>query len=238
MQSMPWTEIDSARLADGDVMTLRRDGEAFEIRVGLYELMSSRNPVSERAMAALVTAQLGWAARTALIGGLGMGYTVRALLDAAPDAHITVAELIPKVVEWNRGPLADLAGRPLFDPRVTVFAGDVAEALRTRPAEFDVVLMDVDNGPEAVMFDSNRPLYGASGLALALTALVPGGVACFWAADPSPGFEITLENAAVASERHDIAVEGRIAHTLYLVRSAGPPKCPVSGACKPARRPI
>ncbi len=216
---MPWTEIDSARLPDGDVMTLRRDGAAFEIRVGLYELMSSRNPVSERAMAELVVARLGRPVRTALIGGLGLGYTVRALLDAAPDANVTVAELVPEVVDWNRGPLADLAGRPLEDSRVSVFAGDVAEALRA--SRFDVILMDVDNGPEAVMFDGNRPLYAANGLARTLVALAPGGIACFWAADPSPGFEAVLAAAAVAWERHDIAVESRVGHTLYLVRQDG-----------------
>lgn len=216
---MPWTEIDSARLPDGDVMTLRRNGAAFEIRVGLYELMSSRNPVSERAMAELVVARLGRPVKTALIGGLGLGYTVRALLDAAADARITVAELVPEVVAWNRGPLADLAGRPLEDARVSVFAGDVAEALRT--GKFDVILMDVDNGPEAVMFDGNQPLYAPDGLALTLSALVPGGIACFWAADPSPGFETVLAAAAVAWERHEIAVESRVGHTLYLVRQDG-----------------
>jgi Spermidine synthase len=216
---MPWTEIDSARLPDGDVMTLRRDGAAFEIRVGLYELMSSRNPVSERAMAALVVSRLGRPVRTALIGGLGLGYTVRALLDAAADARITVAELVPEVVAWNRGPLADLAGRPLEDARVSVFAGDVAGALRA--SRFDVILMDVDNGPEAVMFDGNRPLYAPDGLARTLAALAPGGIACFWAADPSPGFETVLAAAAVAWERHEIAVESRVGHTLYLVRQDG-----------------
>jgi spermidine synthase len=218
---MPWTEIDSARLPDGDVMTLRRNGAAFEIRVGLYELMSSRNPVSERMMAELVVARLGRPVGRALIGGLGLGYTVRALLDAAPDARITVAELVPEVVTWNRGPLASLAGRPLEDARVSVFAGDVAEALRTAPGGFDVILMDVDNGPEAVMFDGNRPLYAPDGLALTLAALAPDGIACFWAADPSPGFETLLAGAPVAWGRHDIAVESRVGHTLYLVRPGG-----------------
>lgn len=221
MDGMPWTEIDSARLPDGDVMTLRRNGAAFEIRVGLYELMSSRNPVSERAMAELVVSRLGRPVQTALIGGLGLGYTVRTLLDAAPNASITVAELVPEVVGWNRGPLADLAGRPLEDSRVSVFAGDVAEALRANPDGFDAILMDVDNGPEAVMFDGNRLLYAPDGLARTLAALAPGGIACFWAADPSPGFETLLAAALVASERHDIAVESRVGHTLYLVRQDG-----------------
>jgi spermidine synthase len=239
---MPWTKIDTATLPDGDVMTLRRNGDDFEIRIGLYELMSSRNPASEQAMAKLVTACLGRPVRHALIGGLGLGYTVRALLDeTGADTHVTVAELVPAVVTWNRGPLADLAGHPLDDPRVGVFAGDVAEALRANPGTYDVILLDVDNGPEAVMFDGNGLLYQPAGIALVRAALAPGGVLCVWAADPSPGFEARLQAAKIAAERHDLDVEGPVVHTLYLVREP-PAKMPegeaASGACKPARRPI
>lgn len=233
---MPFAEIDSAQLPGGDQLTLRRNGEDFEIRVGLYELMSSKNPVSERAMAALAVVRVPGVQRV-LIGGLGMGYTVRAMLDAC-EARITVAELVPAVVAWNRGPLAALAGRPLEDPRVDVFAGDVVEALRANPGAFDVILMDVDNGPEAVMFDRNRPLYTAEGLNLLQSGLAPGGVLAVWAADPSPHF------AAIAGqtcERVDVAVTASVTHTLYFVRPA-PAKMPealrTSGACKPARRPL
>jgi spermidine synthase len=243
---MPWTEIDSARLPDGEVMTLRQYGDDFEIRIGLYELMSSRNPASERALAEIVTARLGRPVRSALIGGLGLGYTLRALLDATgPDAAITVAELVPAVVRWNRGPLAALASHPLDDRRVTVFAGDVAAAMAASPGAYDVILLDVDNGPEAVMFAGNTGLYGRGGVDLAQGALTPGGIVSVWAADASPAFENVLENASVTVERHDISLAGRLCHTLYVIRpGAGsrlakmPEEKAASGACKAAQRSI
>jgi spermidine synthase len=233
--TMPWTELDHAVLDNGDVLTLRRDGPDFEIRVGLYELMSSKNPASERAMADMAVARARKVHRV-LIGGLGMGYTARAMLDVCgPEALVTVAELVPAVVAWNRGPLADLAGRPLEDPRLSVHIGDVAEALRA--GTFDVILLDVDNGPEAVLFEGNGALYTPCGLAAALAGLAPGGVLAVWAADPSPAFERV---AGPAVERADIAV-GSVTHTLYFLR-ATPAKMPegmsASSACKPARRPI
>lgn len=239
---MPWIEIDSARLPDGEVMTLRQNGDDFEIRVGLYELMSSRNPASERALAKLVVARLGRPVRTALIGGLGLGYTLRALLDVSgPDAAITVAELVPAVVGWNRGPLAALAGHPLDDKRVTVFAGDVAAAMAANPGGYDVILLDVDNGPEAVMFAGNNGLYARGGVDLAQGALAPGGIVSVWAADASPDFENVLKNASVTAERHDISLAGRLDHTLYVIRPGAAPghaKMPeekaASGACKAA----
>lgn len=239
---MAWREFDRTVLPDGEVMTLRRDGEAYEIRVGLYELMSSRDPASERAMAEIVTAALGRPLRTALIGGLGLGYTLRALLDAAPDAAVTVAELVPAVIAWNQGPLADLAGRPLDDPRVTVFAGDVAAALAENRHRFDVILLDVDNGPAAVMFAGNAGLYSAAGLALIRDALSAGGICCVWAADPSEDFEKALKTANFAVVRQEIAVADRLCHTLYVMRrqvrhrTAKMPKREVrSGACKAAQ---
>lgn len=234
---MPWTELDHAVLDNGDVLTLRRDGSEFEIRVGLYQLMSSKNPASERALAEMAVARAG-VVRRVLIGGLGMGYTARAMLDVCgAGARITVAELVPAVVKWNRGPLADLAAHPLDDPRVSIFAGDVAEALRANPGAFDVILLDVDNGPEAVMFDRNGALYTCGGLAEVLAGLAPGGVLAVWAADASPGFERV---AGPGCERSDVAV-GSVTHTLYFVRP-DPAKMPeavgASDACKAARRPI
>jgi spermidine synthase len=211
---MPWTELDTARLPNGEVMTLRQSGADFEIRVGLYELMSSKNPGSERAMAKLATARLGRSAGRVLIGGLGMGYTVRAMLDeSGPEARLTVAELVPQVIAWNRGPLAALAGHPLADPRVEVATGDVADIIRRHPGAFDIILMDVDNGPEAVMFDGNRPLYSADGLSRVMAGLTPGGVLALWAADPSPSFERAA--AGVRLDRTQVDVTG-IAHTIYL----------------------
>jgi spermidine synthase len=213
---MAWLELAQARLPNGDVLTLRRCGADFEIRCNLFELMSSRNPVSETALAQLTCA----GAARVLIGGLGMGYTLRAVLDQLdPNAAVTVAELVPEVIAWNRGPLAVLAGHPLDDRRVTVCEGDIAEVIRANPGTFDVILMDVDNGPEAVLFPANQVLYEAEGVELILSALRPGGVLGLWAADRSANFERVI--AGFPSERVDIGVLGNDgpAHTIYLVRA-------------------
>jgi len=216
-----WQELAQARLPGGDVLTLRSNGADFEIRCNLFELMSSRNPVSERALAEAACARLGTKAQI-LIGGLGMGYTVRAVLDRlGPEARITVAELVPEVIAWNRGPLAHLAVYPLDDARVTVCNADVAEVIRANPRGFDAVLMDVDNGPEAVLFPANRVLYTAEGVALTLTALRPDGVLALWSADASPDFEQAVETGGFRLERRDVDVPDKsgLAHTLYLVRA-------------------
>jgi spermidine synthase len=148
-----------------------------------------------------------------------MGYTLRAVLDQLDDdASITVAELVPEVIAWNRGPLAALAGNPLDDPRVMVCNGDIADVIRQNPGAFDVILMDVDNGPEAVLFPANQFLYGVTGVELILSALKPGGLLGLWAAARSENFERVLEG--FPSGRVDVGVLGNegLAHTIYLVR--------------------
>lgn len=215
-------ELAQAILASGDVLTLRRSGDAFEIRFNLTELMSSRNSVSESALAEIACRRIDRPAARILIGGLGMGYTVRAALDRlGPDARIVVAEIVPEVVAWNRGPIADLAGRPLDDPRVTVHAGDVRDVAEANPNAFDAVLMDVDNGPGAILFPSNRGLYSKRGLEQMLSSLKPGGILALWAADRSPEFEHVLGAGGFRAERVNVAVGGGAAleHSLYLVRT-------------------
>jgi len=219
---MPWVELAQAPMPGGDVLTLRQRGGDFEIRLNLAELMSSRASVSERALAQVACARLERGAARVLIGGLGMGYTVRAVLDSVGrDARITVAELVPAVVEWNRGPLADLAGRPLDDGRVTVYCGDVGDAIRANPRGFDAILMDVDNGPDAVLFPSNEGLYSVDGVRLMVSALTPRGVLGLWSADRSANFERVLETGGFAVERVEVAVRGGDgpAHTIYLTRA-------------------
>ena len=213
-------ELARVVLPGGDLLTLLKRGDDFEIRFNLLELMSSRNAVSEQALAQLACARLGGGAADILIGGLGMGYTLRSVLDHVGErARVTVAELIPEVVEWNRGPLAGLADRPLADPRVALHTGDVAAILRASPRRFDAVLMDVDNGPEAILFPSNQALYSREGVELVLSALKPGGVLGLWAADRSPAFEHVLKTACLPVERVEVSVgadgAGRT-HTLYL----------------------
>jgi len=217
---MVWVELARALLPGGDVLTLRQRGDDFEIRCNLAELMSSRASVSERAMAPIACGLIHRADARVLIGGLGMGYTLRAVLDEVGcDARITVAELVPEVIAWNRGPLADLAGQPLDDSRVTVYGGDVGDAIRENPHRFECVLMDVDNGPDAVLFPSNESLYSADGVRLILSALTPGGVLGVWSADRSAKFERVLETGGIPYERVDVNVrEAGPAHTIYLTQ--------------------
>ncbi len=217
---MIWEEVARAILPEGDVLTLRRRGDEFEIRFNLFELMASRNSVSERAMAEIACARVDRAAARVLIGGLGMGYTVRAVLDQlGEDARVTVAELVPEVIAWNRGPLAGLAAHPLDDPRVTVCNDDVANVIRSHSGAFDIILMDVDNGPDAVLFAPNQFLYAEEGVKLILSGLRPGGVLAVWAADRSPAFERVLETGGFRPERMEVEVREKNgpAHTIYLV---------------------
>jgi len=217
-----WTELAQASLPGGDLLTLRRRGREFEIRLNLYELMSSRNPASERALARLARDRIETAGPRILIGGLGLGYTARAVLDEfGQDARIVVAELVDEVIAWNRGEVGEAADRPLDDPRLEVFAGDVAQLLLARPASFDAILMDVDNGPEAVMFPGNRALYTPAGLRLMLSGLRPGGLLALWAAEPSPEFEAVLAEIG-GGDRASVPVSGAagpVEHFIYLVRS-------------------
>ncbi|MDE2182028.1 MAG: hypothetical protein KGJ78_03295 [Alphaproteobacteria bacterium] len=216
---MAWTELARAVTPDGDALTLRQCGADFEIRLNLLELMSSRNPVSERMLAQAVCKRLARRNPRILIGGLGMGYTVRAVLDHVGDgAGITVAELMADIIAWNHGPLAAVAGRPLDDHRVTVCNSDVADVVRASPDAFDAILLDVDNGPEAVLFPSNRFLYRPDGVKAIVSALRTDGVFALWSADRSPAFEQVLAAGALPAECVEVAVcGGNTIHTIYLV---------------------
>jgi spermidine synthase len=163
------------------------------------------------------------APRDVLIGGLGMGYTLRAALDlAGPDARIVAAELVPAVVEWVGGPLADLADNPLADLRVEVRIGSVAKTLAASPQRFDVILLDTDNGPESVLHPANAFLYSREGIELAMRALKDEGVAGFWSADRSTAFEVTIDQAGRRWRRVEVAAcDDGPEHTLYLVRRGG-----------------
>ena len=193
----PWELLGQTRAPDGTELALtRRDGE-YVILAGGKSLMSSRMHGSEEALATLACRR----ARTleqpcVLVGGLGMGFTLRATLDLLPpDATVVVAELVPAVVEWNRGPLGPLAGHPLKDKRVVVEVGDVAVTLRSSPGRFDAVLLDVDNGPAAFTASHNAGLYDDRGLAAARAALTIGGVLAVWSAWEDRKFEQRLRYA-------------------------------------------
>lgn len=198
----PWELLDSAAIPGGGTMHLYRHGDDYSIRVGRDELMNSHAHGSEDALAALASARLGARTRRrVLVGGLGMGFTAAAALrDLGPDGRLTVAELVPAVVEWNRGPLAAVAGDVLADPRVGVRLGDVAVLLRKSSDAFDLILLDVDNGPRSLTQAANGWLYDAAGLRRIRTALRRGGVLGVWSAVDDAGFTARLRLAGFTVE--------------------------------------
>lgn len=221
----PWDELARARTAAGDELLLRQRGGVYEIRCNGYDLMSNRAHRSEEALARLALAETRAATPRILVGGLGMGFTLRAALDAAPrDARIIVAELLPEIIAWNRGPLAPLAGRPLEDARVQLREGDVAVLMEAEAGAYDAILLDIDNGPEAVLCDINSSLFSARGLRKMRRALAPSGVLAVWSADPSPRFEERLEETRFSFRAEEIAARGAQGdprHTIYLARALG-----------------
>ena len=215
-------ELGDVRIpGEGAVLRLSKKDGVFTIWVKDTELMSSGSHRSEDDLARLVCARLAHLPEAKLlIGGLGMGYTLAAALEGlGPGGKVVVAELMPAVLEWNRGPLAHLAGRPLSDERVTVLVQDVAISLQTELAEFDGVLLDVDNGPEGLTRGSNDWLYSQEGLACAFTALRPGGVLAVWSSRPDRGFGMRMRKAGFEVEEKRVPSsesERDERHTIFL----------------------
>lgn len=229
MDREPWTELAQAQGPDGESLVLRRRGGMFEIRCGGWELISNRAYHSERMLGRLGCAALpgaeGGGAPRVLIGGLGMGFTLRAALDVLPaGARVTVAEMFGEVLAWNRFFLASLAGRPLDDPRVEPCRTDVAALLDG--AAFDAIVLDIDNGPDAPMLAGNTSLYATAGLRRLCGALVPGGRLAVWSADRSPGFEARLEACGLDWRREEVPARGSAEdplHAIYLATSGVSP---------------
>lgn len=224
---IPWVPLARAPIpGTQQELCLYRHGDQleFSIQISGYvsELMNSRMHASEDALAELGCAVI--ASRPAprvLVGGLGMGFTLAAALKAlGPDGLVTVAELVPEVVEWNKGPLGECAGFPLNDPRTHVHVGDVAELLRRGQAAYDAVLLDVDNGPEGMTHHGNGWLYSPPGLAAAQRTLRPGGVLAVWSATPDDRFTRRLRQAGFQVDVRTVrARPGKGArHTIWLAR--------------------
>jgi spermidine synthase len=214
--------LDEATAPDGTVLTFyRHDGDYF-IRANGVELMSTRRHRSEERLAEVVCGPLGSTPGvTTLIGGLGLGFTLRAALAAlASDARVTVVELVQKVIDWNNNPSYPLAASSLADPRVTVVRDDVARVLANSPGAFDAIMMDVDNGSEAFTATTNDALYDATGIAVALAALRPHGALAYWSDRDDPTFRRALERSgAVVDTQHAAIYPGASArHTLYIAR--------------------
>lgn len=195
---MPWVKLDTARVpgADGELRLMRRGAE-FSIMLGANELMNSRLSGSEAALATLACKKIEAIKRPhLLIGGLGMGFTLRAALAVLePNARIDVAELVPAVVAWARGPMAEIFGGCLDDPRVRIKEEDVLKAIRTHKGAFDAILLDVDNGPEGLTRSGNDALYDLKGLRSSHAALRPGGVLAVWSSGPNAAFSKRLRSA-------------------------------------------
>ncbi len=219
---IPWVHLDQTALPDGGVLKLARRGDEFSIRLGGAELMNSRLSASEEALATLTCARLAHTpAPSILIGGLGMGFTLRAALGVlGPKARIVVAELLPAVVAWARGPMADLFAGSMEDPRVSVEVVDVDRAIRE--GRWDAILLDVDNGPEAMTQAANDGLYGAAGIATARRALRPGGVLAVWSEGPAPAFAKRLKRGGFDVEEVKVAAHrgksGR-RHVIWVATS-------------------
>lgn len=222
-----WTELARAATAAGDEILLRRRGDIHEIRFNGIELMSNITWRSEAVLAERSLRRRGLEAPRVLIGGLGMGFTLRAALDMlGPDAQITVCELIPAIAEWNGADLAALAGHPLRDPRVDLRIMDVMDLLEQSPGAFDVILMDTDNGPDFTVRADNARLYARSGLEAARDALRPGGIAAFWSAEVSEPFEARLDACGWDWQREDVQLPGgRVDafHHVYFGRNHAQP---------------
>ena len=207
---LPWRLLDTAQIpGEGGELRLYQRGGEFSIRVGGYELMNSRVHASEDALASLACARLADRERArVLVGGLGMGFTLAAVLhETGAKSEVVLAELVPEVVQWHRGPLSEVSNGALDDRRVVIRAADVAEVIRGERNGFDAILLDVDNGPAGLTSERNDRLYSLAGLRAAHTALRAKGVLAVWSAGADPAFTRRLQQAGFRSE--EVWVRGR-----------------------------
>jgi spermidine synthase len=240
---IPWQKVGTATTPDGGVLTLWRRGAELSIRVGGDELMNSRQHFSEDELGRLACGKLGEGAAV-LVGGLGMGFTLRAVLDHLPTGgRVDVAELLPEVVQWNREHLGDLARRPLEDPRTRLIEGDVARVIAAAAGGYDAILLDVDNGPTALTAGGNAGLYGDAGVRAILAALRPGGVLGLWSAADDARYVGRLEKAGLSVLRHHVRArpDGGSTHVLMIATRPTAPReryrTPASSFAKPKAKP-
>jgi len=218
--------LGTAQVPGGEELRLFAHGRDFMIVMGHNELMSTRMRFSEEQLAELTLARLDGAAPRLLIGGYGMGFTLRAALAARPDVRVTVAELMPQIIAWARGPMAALTGDCLDDPRVTLAMGDVAavidDAADGTTDRYDAILLDVDNGPDGLVRAENGRLYSFAGLRSAKAALAPGGVLAVWSAARDAAFTRRLEKAGFEVEELEVRARPNNKgprHTIWFARA-------------------
>lgn len=218
---IPRVLIDTAKVPDSDSeLRLMRRGDTFSIMLGQNELMNSRLSGSEEALAHLACKAIAAVEQPRLlIGGLGMGFTLRAALGTR--AQIVVAELVPAVVKWAEGPMIEIFRGSLDDARVTIRVADVGDVIRASSSAFDAILLDVDNGPDALARDANDLLYGLKGLRAARVALRPGGVLAVWSSGPDSSFKERLSASGFEVDEHKIRAGARrgARHVIWLATS-------------------
>ncbi len=223
---IPWKEIERAKVPgnEGEVILLKR-GTEFSIRTAGTELMNSRIYGSEDALAELTCSRIKRkSGLRILVGGLGMGYTLATVIKLSePDARITVSELIPAVVRWNRDYLGHLAGMPLDDPRVFVKEEDVAESIRGKKSTWDAILLDVDNGPEGLARKANDSLYSKSGLKMSFSALRSGGLLSVWSSGADEAFTRRLKQCGFRTETITVRARKSGKGARHIIWLAGKP---------------
>ena len=215
---VPWKTLATVATADGPLELRQRGEREFLMTIAGRVLMTSSDRRSEQALATLACEAIAAPRPRILIGGLGMGYTVRAALDALPAAaEVVVAELTPAVAEWCRGPLAPLTGAALGDPRVRVVIDDVARVIATAPrGHYHAILLDLYEGPHAATQRADDPFYGRAALARSHAALAAGGVLAVWSEDPDEAFARRLAAGGFDVATHRIGVRRR--HAVYIGR--------------------
>lgn len=221
----PWIVVDRAPIPKGGELQLARRGDEWVVRLGGQTLMSSRQHASEETLAAWALERVA-EPRDVLIGGLGLGFTVRAVLDRVPaSCRVIVVELSKQLVAWNRAHLAELAGKPLEDDRVRVVEDDVLARIDAASKAYDAILLDVDNGPSALTRASNKRLYGLSGVAACHRALKLGGVLGVWSAGPDEDYQRALEKLHFEVEVKRVTARGPAggsSHVLFFGKKTAP----------------
>ena len=223
---LPRKEIATAQIPGGDTLTLVSHGRDHIIMLGRDELMGTRMQFSEEQLARLTLERLDTPSPRVLIGGYGMGFTYRAALDALSDGgSVTVAEVVPDILDWARGPLAHLTGETLDDPRGDIVLADVAalvdDAVDGTTPRYDAILMDVDNGPDGIVRDGNERLYTRTGIARMRDALNVGGLLSIWSAAPDHKFTGRLKDAGLAVDVQTVRARPNNKgphHTIWFAR--------------------
>jgi spermidine synthase len=223
----PTERLAQARTPDGTLLELLRHDGAYLIRADGVELMSTRRHLSEDRLAEVACQPIRERARArVLIGGLGLGFTLReALRQLASDAEVVVAELMAEVIEWNANPDYALSAEAMRDPRVRIVHDDVSNVLRANVGGFDAIMLDTDNGPEGMIMSENSRLYAAKGIAATMAALRPAGVIAYWSVGDDPEFASALGRAGLEVTRLRVRAHATAGpmHTLYVARTRSQP---------------